>query len=56
MSFFDDLEETIKKSTGYNSNFGFDRIDWTTRIWIYEMCQLIDKKLDEMDERIYKDV
>jgi len=56
MTFFKELEKSVKKSPGWNSNFGFQQLDWNTRVWLYAMCELIDKKLDEIDEKIYKGV
>lgn len=53
MTFFDELKESVREGPGHNSNFEFNKVGWVNGIWMRAMCELIDKKLDEMDEKIY---
>ena len=40
-STFVQLKRRIDKN--YNSNFRYDRLDWVSRVWIQELCDLIDE-------------
>lgn len=44
----DELKERIHKRC--NSNFHFDTLDWNVRVWIAEMCNIIDEKLTEKED------
>lgn len=35
-----------------NGNFHFDRLDWTTQVWLAKLCDTIDDRLEELNERI----
>ena len=53
LGIFYDLKNKVQNQDGYNSNFEFDKLSWNTQVWLYAMCELVDEKLDEVDERIY---
>ena len=45
-TFFEELKEKLESNS--NSNFHINCLDWVARVWIQNMCDLIDEKLKEL--------
>lgn len=46
MTLFDDLKEEVESTS--NSNFYYDKLDAPTRVWIWTLCQMLEKQHDHM--------
>ena len=40
---FKEVEEHIKHH--YNSNFHFDKLDWTTQEWLKVICRVVERRI-----------
>lgn len=40
---FEETKHNIRLSS--NSNFDFGKIDWATRMWLIEICKVMDDRL-----------
>ena len=51
------LFEAVKRDihSNNNCNFHWDALDWKTRVWFVKLCEHMDKRLVELEERIRND-
>jgi len=43
MTYFEELRDRVESSN--NTNFHFDKLEWTTRLWIKYMCDFFQEKI-----------
>jgi len=49
------FKETLKRiHENTNNNFHFDNLDWTTQVWINELCNVIDRRLKQPEIKFQK--
>ena len=47
---FEEVSKNVIESTNYN--FHFDRLEWSTKVWLKEMCAVIEKRLKDIEMNI----
>lgn len=55
----EDIIKELEERVSYNpisgqTNTKFANLDATTRVWIYELCKLMEEKLDEVRSTLNK--
>lgn len=44
--------DELKRDVHNNSNLHFDNLQWDVQVWITALCDLVEQKLDNLEEKI----